>query len=210
MPLPRPHWGTAVQQNKISKLPPEHGGEIVKIGMLAVSLIGLRFICTAFADDLPRIGYSLRTPVKNLVAKRYRWVTVDGPYACVTEQEVRQITSNRTDLMELHLVEDGHAYSLIPGTLVQVTRDHPANGMSKTLLGGITKPLWTYSNFLTARPIRDIYEIADVQPSLKGLSEFRSPRGGKTIRVERAFHPFIPMTFVGFGSIKQCTGTPID
>jgi hypothetical protein len=178
--------------------------------MLAVSLIDLMFICTALADDLPRIGYSVRTPLKDLVAKRYRWVTVDGPYACVTEQEVRQITSNRTDLMELHLVEDGYAYYLIPGTLVQVTRDDPANGMSKTLLGKITKPLWTYFNFLIARPIRDIYGIADVQPSLKDLSEFRSRRGGKTIRVERAFHPFVPMTFVGFGSSKGCTETSID
>lgn len=62
------------------------------------------------------------------------------PYACVTEQEVRKITSNRTDLVELHMVEDGHAYFLIPGTLVRVTRDYPANGMSEILLGGITKP----------------------------------------------------------------------
>jgi hypothetical protein len=123
----------------------------MKIRMLAVSLIDLMFICTALADDLPRIGYSVRTPLKDLVAKRYRWVTVDGPYACVTEQEVRQITSNRTDLMELHPVEDGYAYYLIPGALVQVTRDDPANGMSKTLLGKITKPLWTYFNFLIAR-----------------------------------------------------------
>jgi hypothetical protein len=30
------------------------------------------------------------------------------------------------------------------------------------------------------------------------------------IRVERAFHPFVPMTFVGFGSIKRCTETSID
>lgn len=76
------------------------------------------------------------------------------PYACVTEQEVRKITSNRTDLVELHMVEDGHAYYLIPGTLVRVTRDYPANGMSEILLGGITRPLWTYTKFVTARPIR--------------------------------------------------------
>jgi hypothetical protein len=140
----------------------------MKIGMLAVSLIGLRFICTALADDLPGSGYSVRTPVKDWVAKGYRWVTVDGPYARVNEQEARQITSNRTDLTELHLVEDGHAYYLVPGTLVQVTRDDPANGMSKILLGGITKPLWTYSNFLTARPIRDIYGIFET-PDTAGV-----------------------------------------
>jgi hypothetical protein len=48
-------------------------------------------------------------------------------------------------------------------------------------------------------------QIAEVQQSLKNLSEFRSRRGGKTKRLERAFQPFVPMTFVGFGSIKRCT-----
>ena len=28
--------------------------------------------------------------------------------------------------------------------------------------------------------------------------------------MERAFHPFVPMTFVGFGSIKRCIETSID
>jgi hypothetical protein len=45
---------------------------------------------------------------------------------------------------------------------------------------------------------------------LKSLSEFRSRRGGKTIRVERALHPFVRMTFVGFGSTKRCTETSVD
>jgi hypothetical protein len=96
-----------------------------------------------------------------LVAKGYRWITVDGPYACVKEQEVRQITSSRTDLMELSLVEAGDAYYLIPGTLVRITQDDNVNGMSEILLGGITKPLWTYTKFLSARPIRDIYGIVE-------------------------------------------------
>jgi hypothetical protein len=140
----------------------------MKIGMLAVSVIGLSFIYTALADDLPRIGCSGRAPVKDLVAKGYRWVTVDGPYAGVTEQEVRKITSNRTDLAELHMVEEGRVYYLIPGTLVRVTRDDEANGMSEILLGGITRPLWTYTRFLTARPIHDTYGIVET-PDTAGL-----------------------------------------
>jgi hypothetical protein len=131
------------------------------IGILAVWVIGLSLIGTALADDLPQLGYSEQTPVKDLVAKGYRWVTVDGPYACVTEQEVRKITSNRTDLVELQMVEEGRVYYLIPGTLVRVTRDDQANGMSEILLGGITKSLWTYNKFLTARPTRDIYGIVE-------------------------------------------------
>jgi hypothetical protein len=139
----------------------EFGGEIVKIGMLVIYLVGLSLICLTWADDLPRIGYMPKMPVNDLVKKGYRWVTVDGPYACAKEQEVRQITSNRTDMMELSLVEAGDAYYLIPGRLVRITQDDHVNGMSEILLGGITKRLWTYTKFLSARPIRDIYGIVE-------------------------------------------------
>jgi hypothetical protein len=143
-------------------------GEIMKIRMLVIYVVGLSLIGSTWADGLPKMGYSSGRSVKDLVAKGYRWVTVDGLYACVKEQEVRQITSSRTDLMELSLVEAGDAYYLIPGTLVRVTRDDEANGMSVILLGGITKSLWTYTKFLSAHPIRDIYGIVET-PDTAGL-----------------------------------------
>ena len=133
----------------------------MNFGMLAVSAIGLTLIGVALADDLPQIGYSDKTSVKDLVAKGYRWVTVEGPYAGATEQDVRKLTSNRTDIVELQMMEEGGAYYLIPGMLVRVTRDDQASGMAEILLGGITKPLWTYNRFLTARPIRDIYGVVE-------------------------------------------------
>ena len=68
------------------------------------------------------------------------------------------------------MVEEGRAYYLIPGTLVRGTRDDQANGMSEILLEGITRPLWTYNKFLTARPIRDIYGIVET-PGTAGLIE---------------------------------------
>ena len=88
----------------------------MKIGLLVVFVVGLSVTCTTWANDLPSLGYSPGIPVKDLVAKGYRWVTVNGPYACVTEQDVRQITSDHTDLRELHMVENLQAYYLIPGT----------------------------------------------------------------------------------------------
>jgi hypothetical protein len=138
------------------------------IAILAVWLMGLSLIGTALADDLPQIGYSEKTPVKDLVAKGYRWVTVDGPYAGTTEQDVQKITTSRTDMVELQMVEDGRAYYLVPGTLVRIAQDDRANGMSEILLGGITKRLWTYNKFLTTRPIRDIYGIVET-PDTAGL-----------------------------------------
>jgi hypothetical protein len=133
----------------------------MKIGLLVVSVICLSLTCTTWANDLPSLGYSPGIPIKDLVAKGYRWVTVNGPYACVTEQEVRQITSDHTDLRELHMVENVRAYYLIPGSLARVIRDDHANGMSEILLAGITGPLWTYTRFLSARPIRDTYGTVD-------------------------------------------------
>jgi hypothetical protein len=131
-------------------------------------VIGLSVTCTTWANDLPALGYSPEIPVKDLVAKGYRWVTVNGPYACPTEQEVRQITSDHTDLRELHMVENLQAYYLIPGTLARVMQDDHANGMSEILLAGISIPLWTYAKFLTARPIHDTYGIVET-PDNAGL-----------------------------------------
>jgi hypothetical protein len=155
----------------------------MKIRLLAVSLIGLSLLGSALADDLPGIGYSEGTP--DLAAKGYRWVTVDGPYACASEQEVRNIASQRTDLAELQMVEEGRAYYLVPGTLVRVTSEDQANGMSGILLGGIAKPLWTYTRFLTARPIRDIYGIVET-PDTAGLIDPGDAAGVRSVLNERS------------------------
>jgi hypothetical protein len=140
----------------------------MKVRMLVISVICFSLISATRADDLPPMGYSVRTPIKDLAAKGYRWITVNGPYACPTEQDVRQITSDRSELTELHMVQEGAAYYLIPGTIFQVIQDDPVNGMSEILLGGITRPLWTYTRFLTARPIHDTYGIVET-PDTAGL-----------------------------------------
>jgi hypothetical protein len=46
----------------------------MKIAMLLASVIGLGLASSAWADAY-----------KDLAAKGYRWVTVNGPYACATE-----------------------------------------------------------------------------------------------------------------------------
>jgi hypothetical protein len=157
--------------------------------MLVISVIGLSLTCTTWADVLPQIGYSVRTPLKDLVAKGYRWVAVNGPYACATEQDLRQITSDHTDSRELHMVENPQAYYLIPGALARVIRDDHANGMSEIILAGILTPLWTYSKFLSARPIEDTYGVIET-PDKAGLVHPRDAAvigetGGKTLN-ERA------------------------
>ena len=66
------------------------------------------------------------------------------------------------------MVENLRAYYLIPGTLARVIQDDHANGMSEILLAGITSPLWTYTRFLSARPIHDTYGIVET-PDAGGL-----------------------------------------
>jgi hypothetical protein len=149
----------------------------MKFGLLVVSVIGLSVTCTAWASDSTSLGYLPGIPVKDLVAKGYRWVGVNGPYACVTEQEVRQITSDHTDLRELHMVENLEAYYLIPGTLARVIQDDHANGMAEILLPGIPTPLWTCTKFLTARPIPDAYGTVET-PDNAGLV---GPRGAAIV-----------------------------
>jgi hypothetical protein len=151
----------------------------MKIGLLVVSVIGLSVTSTTWADDLPSLRYSPGIPVKDLVAKGYRWVTVDGPYACVTEQDVRQITSNHSDLRELHMVENLRAYYLISGTLARVIQDDHTDGMSEILLAGITIPLWTYTKFLTARPIHDTYGVIETPDNADLVDQWTPQSSGK-------------------------------
>ena len=147
---------------------------IMKIRMLVIYVVGLSLMGITWADGSPKMGYTYGGSVKGLVAKGYRLVTVDGPYACAKQQEVRQITSSRTDLTELSLVDADDAYYLIPGALVRITQDDQVNGMSEILLRGITKPLWTYTTFLSSRPIQDIYGIVET-PDTAGLIDPGEP-----------------------------------
>ena len=129
----------------------------MKMRLFVLTLFGFSLTCAAWAEDY-----------RNLTAQGYRWVTVNGPYACPTEPEVRHVTGDPTDATELQMVEDGAAYYLIPGTLVQIVKDDPAEAMSEILLGGITRPLWTYTKYLTASPIHDTYGIVET-PETSGF-----------------------------------------
>jgi hypothetical protein len=122
----------------------------MKVRILSIATVGLYLACTVLASDY-----------KYLVDRGYRWVIIDGPYACSTEEGVQRITAHRTDATELQMVEDGQAYYLIPGTIVQVMKEDRTTGMSEVNLGGLIKPLWTYTKFLSARPVPNMYGIIE-------------------------------------------------
>jgi hypothetical protein len=129
----------------------------MRLRMLVFAAIGFGLAGTALAAN-----YS------DLAAQGYRWITVDGPYACPAKEDVQRITNHRTDALELEMVDNLRAYYLIPGTLVQVIQDDPGTGTSQVRLGGITRDLWTATKFLSKRPIQDPYGVIET-PENSGL-----------------------------------------
>jgi hypothetical protein len=123
-------------------------------------------VMTAVSLGLP--GIALADNYNGLAAQGYRWVNVDGPYACTTEQDVERMVAHRTDATELQVVENIRCYYLIPGTIVQVIKEDPARSMSQMRLGSITTPLWTYTRFLSKHPVQDTYGVLET-PENSGL-----------------------------------------
>jgi hypothetical protein len=110
-------------------------------------------VCTAFTFLLVLSGSGAN--YDDLVRQGYRWVTVDGPYACVSVEDLRKITGSGGDDLELKMVEQLKAYYLIRGTMVQVIKEE-TGGVSQIRIDGITKPLWTRNDYLSRRPLKNI------------------------------------------------------
>jgi hypothetical protein len=102
------------------------------------------------------------------LGNEYRWIVVDGPYACASKEDLRQITKHYTDETELQMVNELRAYYLIAGTIVQLVREDSSSGMSQIHLRGITRDLWTYTRFLSKRPVTDPYGVIET-PETSGL-----------------------------------------
>jgi hypothetical protein len=115
-------------------------------------------VCAAFTFLLILRG--LAANYDDLVRQGYRWVTVDGPFACVSVEDLRKITGSGGDELELKMVEELKAYYLIRGTMVQIVKEEPG-GVSQIRIDGITKPLWTRSDYLTRRPLKNIIGIIE-------------------------------------------------
>jgi hypothetical protein len=101
------------------------------------------------------ISTALAADYDNLIERGYRWVTVDGPYACPTQDDLREIVKNYSDEKQLELAKQLRACSLVEGTIVQVVQNDTASGMSQIRITGIATDLWTLTKFLSRRPVAD-------------------------------------------------------
>jgi hypothetical protein len=104
-------------------------------------------------------------PYKDLAAQGYRWVIVDGPYACRSKDDLREVTTHRTDRMELEMVQDLRTYYLIRGVIVQVVQEDAASGMSEIQISGRPRTFWTLTKFLTKSPIRNTFGVIETPAS---------------------------------------------
>jgi hypothetical protein len=102
------------------------------------------------------------------LGNEYRWIVVDGPYACHSKEDLRQITNHHTDETELQMIDELRAYYLIAGTIVQLVQEDSSSGMSQIRFGGITRDLWTFTRFLSQRPVKDPYGVIET-PETSGL-----------------------------------------
>ena len=118
------------------------------------------------AVELTSVG--LAASYDELAAKGYRWVTVDGPYGCPSKDDLRQITKNRTDEIELRMVEQVRAYYLIRGGIVWLVQRDAASGMSQIHSAEIGTDLWTFTIILSKRPIKNTYGEIET-PETSGL-----------------------------------------
>ena len=118
------------------------------------------------ALSLASVG--LASSYDELTAKGFRWVTVDGPYGCPSKDDLRQITKNRTDEIELRMVEQLRAYYLIPGGLVRLVQQDAASGMAQIHSAEIVTDFWTLTIFLSKRPIKNTYGEIET-PETSGL-----------------------------------------
>ncbi len=77
--------------------------------MKVATLLSIAAVALILTSEGPAATYD------DLAAQGYRWVTVDGPYACPSKDDLRKLTKHPTDEAELQMIEQLRAYYLIEG-----------------------------------------------------------------------------------------------
>ena len=125
-------------------------------------------ILCSFAVTCLLVLNGLAAGYNDILKQGYRWVSVDGPFACVSVDDLRKIPFDGGDELKLKMVEDLKAYYLVRGTVVQVIKEDKSVGVSQIRIEGITTPLWTWSHYLSRQPIRDIIGKVETPPTPSG------------------------------------------
>jgi hypothetical protein len=114
------------------------------------------------------ISAGLTANYDDLAAKGYRWVTVDGPYGCPSNEDLQQIIKKPTGETQLQMIKQHRAYYLLRGDIVKLILEDAASGISRIHVAGIVTDLWTLTKFLSKRPIADAFGVVET-PETSGL-----------------------------------------
>jgi hypothetical protein len=115
----------------------------------------------------------------DLVAKGYRWSSVEGPYACPAKEDARKILARPSSSTDLDQSDRVRAYYLIPGMVVLVLETDASSGLSRIRAGGITADLWTATKYLSSRPIRNTLGVIET-PDTVSIVSSSSPQPSAT------------------------------
>ena len=116
----------------------------------------MRTILGIVAATILRTLAAFADKYDDLVAKGYRWVNTDGPFACTSKDAAQRLIKDQSEENRLRMVSQGGVYYLIRGVIVRVMREDKASGLSQVHWDGITADIWTPSKFLSKRPITNI------------------------------------------------------
>ena len=116
----------------------------------------MRTISGIVAATILQASAALADKYDDLVAKGYRWVTTDGPFACTSKEASQRLAKDQSEENRLRMVSQGGVYYLIRGVIVQVVQEDKASGMSQVHWDGIAGNLWTPSRFLSKHPITNV------------------------------------------------------
>jgi len=134
------------------------------------STVNVRTILSVATVAIGLVSAGLAAKYDDLIEQGYRWVTVDGPLACVSKDDLRQMVGKPSDELTLKMVEEVRAYYLIRGTIVRVVTEETSSGLSQINIPGITQNLWTLTKFLTKQPIKDIIGRIETPGMLEGAT----------------------------------------
>jgi len=137
--------------------------------------VNVRTILSVATAAAGLVSAGLAANYDDLIRQGYRWVAVDGPLACVSKDDLRQMVEKPSDELTLKMVEEVRAYYLIRGSVVRVVLEEKSSGLSQISIPGITQNLWTASKFLTKQPIRDIIGRIETPGMLEGAAAATLP-----------------------------------
>ena len=157
------------------------------------STVNVRTILSVATAAAGLVSAGLAANYDHLIRQGYRWVSVDGPLACVSKDDLRQMIGKPSDELTLKMVEEVRAYYLIRGSMVRVVAQETSSGLSQINIPGITQNLWTLTKFLTKQPIRDIIGRIET-PGMLGGATPRLPQAprllkARHLRKARRLHP---------------------